>query len=78
MDLKKTNENILRSYDAEGNATERTDNANYQIIDTDGNVIGSANISQGYANVNLNISGFNGIDQGEQQIRAILAIPDPE
>lgn len=72
MELRKESENLNRSYDAEGNSNERIDNVQYQILDSKGNVIGNASVSNGYANANFNISDFATIEEGEQRLAAIF------
>ena len=72
MKLKKTSENIQRSYAADGKPTERIESVNFTILDEDGASIGSANIGNGYANVNVNVSGFSTIAEGEQRLASLL------
>lgn len=74
MELRKTNESVNRSFSAEGEASERIDNASYEILDKDGTVIGNANIGNGYGNANISISGFASIKEGEDRLRETLGI----
>lgn len=77
MKLKKTSENIQRTYAADGTPTERIESINYSILDEDGVNIGNANIGNGYANANVNFSGFATIAEGEQRLAALFGI-EPE
>ena len=74
MELRKTSESVSRSFDTEGNATERVDNASYELRDANDNVVGNANIGNGYGNVSLNISGHDTIEAGEEKLKAMLGI----
>lgn len=74
MELKKQSENINRSYNAKGDMTERIDSVQYNIIDADGNTVGNATVGNGYANANLNFSGFSGIAEGEARLADMLGI----
>lgn len=76
MELKKQSENINRSYNAEGEMTERIDSVQYNIIDADGNTVGNATVGNGYANASLNFSGFSGIAEGEAKLADMLGIAD--
>lgn len=76
MELRKTNDRINRSYNEEGQGTDRVEEANYNIIDDEGNHLGSANISNGYGNVNLNINGFATIAEGEAKLKEIFNITE--
>lgn len=76
MELKKQSENVNRSYDNDGNAKERIDSIQYNILDPEGNTIGSANIGNGYANANINLSGFSTIAEGEERMKALFGQPD--
>ena len=74
MELRKTNESVTRTFDAEGKAQERVDSVNYDVVDAKGNVIGSANVSGSYAGMNLNMYDIASIEDGEAQLRLILGI----
>lgn len=75
MELQKQSENVNRSYDKEGNAKERIDSIQYDILDSEGNTIGNANIGNGYANASINISGFSTIAEGEERMKALFGQP---
>lgn len=72
MELKKQSENVNRSFDNEGNASERIDSIQYNILDSEGYTIGNANIGNGYGNANINISGFSTIAEGEAKMKALF------
>ncbi len=74
MDLRKTSENVSRIFDAEGNAQERVENENFEILDSNGTAVGSANVGIGYAGVNINISGFESVADGEAKLKELLGI----
>lgn len=76
MELKKTNETISRSYDDQGHAADRVDSATYNIVDPEGNVIGSANIGQGYGNANIQLSNFSSIEEGEAKLKKTFGITE--
>ena len=76
MKLVKTNENVTRTFDAEGNAEERIDNASFDIRDNNGNAIGNANIGIGYASANCSLSGFISIEDGEAKLKEIFGISE--
>lgn len=78
MKIKKTSESIDRQYDAAGQATDRVGSANYTITDDDGVNIGNASIWSASANVNIAVSGFSTIEEGEEKIKAMLSIQDSE
>lgn len=74
MELKKTNDRINRSYDEEGQGTDCVESANFNIVDADGNIVGNANISNGYGNANISINGFNTIEDGVAKLKDLLNI----
>ena len=74
MELKKTSKTFTTTFDQEGNDTTRIDSVQYNIVDADGATVGSATVGNGYANANLNFSGFSGIEEGEAKLADILGI----
>ena len=76
MELRKTNENVTRSYDAEGQSSERVDSINYEVLDRDGNVIGSASVNSGNANLSINLYGFASVEEGERKLMETLGLSD--
>ena len=76
MELRKTNESVTRSYDAEGNATDRVDHINYEVRDSDGNVIGSAYVNGGEAALNLRLYGFGSVEEGEAKLKDAVGITE--
>lgn len=72
MELKKQSWNTHHEIDADGNENERIDSINYQIFDSNGHAIGNANIGNGYANANFNLSGFSTIAEGEEKMKEIF------
>ncbi len=76
MELRKTSENNNRNFDAEGNVSYSSENANYSINDSDGNEIGSIslNVSNGSGNANICINGVSSITEGETKVKALLGI----
>lgn len=69
MRLRKTSESVNRSFSAEGESSERIDSISYEILDNDGNVVGNANIGNGYGNASINIGGFSSLAEGEDRLR---------
>ena len=76
MELRKTSENVSRTFDADGKAQERVESANFDIIDCEGKVVGNANIGIGYGNANIGFSGFDTIEEGEARLREIFAVSE--
>ena len=76
MELRKTNESVTRSYDAEGKATERVDHINYEVRDNDGNVIGSAYVNGGDAGLSINLYGFDTVKDGEEKLKETIGITE--
>ena len=74
MELKKINENVTRTFDAEGKATERVDNLIYEVRDNAGTVIGNASVGNGYANLNVNLYGMDSIEEGETALKELLGV----
>ncbi len=76
MELKKVNENITRSYNEQGEGTDRVESASYNIVDEDGNVAGYSSIyAHGHAEVRLNeIYNFSSIEEGEDKIKDLFGI----
>lgn len=72
MELKKQSWNTHHEIAPNGSENERIDSINYNILDTDGNVIGSANIGNGYGYANFNLSGFATIEEGEEKMQALF------
>ncbi|MDE6649298.1 MAG: hypothetical protein K2K45_05150 [Muribaculaceae bacterium] len=77
MELKKTSENWSRTFDESGNETNTLENAQFNVLDDNGAVIGNANVGNGYANVNIhNIGSFNGVTEGVVKLNEILGITE--
>ncbi len=76
MELNKTSETISRSFNEQGEATDRVDSANYNVIDENGITVGSANIGNGYGSANINITGFSDINEGESKMKVIFGIAE--
>ncbi|MBD5237380.1 MAG: hypothetical protein HDS62_07615 [Bacteroidales bacterium] len=74
MELKKINENVTRTFDAEGEATERVENISYEVRDNGGTVIGNASVGNGYANLNVNLYGMDSIEEGETALKELLGV----
>ena len=76
MDFIKTNETFTRTYNEAGEAAERKDTAQFRLIDPDGQPIGEAHINTSSANININISGFNTIDEGLEKIKTLFGVTE--
>lgn len=74
MELKKINENVTRTFDAEGEATERVEAISYEVRDNAGTVIGNASVGNGSAYLNVNLYGFNSHEEGETALKELLGI----
>lgn len=72
MKLRKTSENVNRTFSIDGQAAERIDSILYEIINADGQSLGSAQVGQGWASASISISGFTTIEEGKQKIEQIL------
>lgn len=77
MELKKTNESIVRTFADAENATESIQSVQYEILNAEGATIGNAYVYPNSASLNISLSGFNGIDEGAAKIAAIFA-PEAE
>ncbi len=75
MELRKTSESVSRTFDAEGNAQERVESANFEIIDG-GSTVGNANVGIGYASANISVSDFGSVAEGEARLREVLGITE--
>lgn len=71
MKLRKTSEQVTRSYDEQGNMTAHVNSAEYAVIDNEGNTVGSASCYNGSANLNLNVSAPT-IAEGAQKLAEML------
>lgn len=77
MELKKTSENWNRTFDNEGSETNTLENAQFNVLDGEGNVIGNANVGNGYANVNIhNIGSFTGVTEGIEKLKELFGISE--
>lgn len=77
MILLKKNEKWNRSFDAEGEESVSTlESAQFDIKDDEGNVIGNASVSQGNANVNLNIYNFGTVQEGIDNLKELLGVTE--
>lgn len=76
MKLRKTNESITRSYDAEGNSQERVDNVSFEVLDGDNNSIGNAYVNTGNATLNINVYGFSTMEAGIAKLKEAAGIAD--
>lgn len=77
MELKKTNEKWDRTFNENGEDTNTLESVQFNVLDGDGNVIGNANVGNGYANVNIhNIGSFNGVTEGVAKIKELLGISE--
>ena len=74
MELKKINESVTRTYDAEENPTELIENISYEVRDNGGTVIGNASVGNGYVNLNINLYGMNSHEEGETALKELLGI----
>ena len=76
MELRKTSENVSRTFDAEGNAQERVEHISYEVCDKDGNVVGSAYVNGSEAGMNMSLYGFGGVADGEARLRETLGVSE--
>ena len=74
MELRKTSENVSRTFDAEGNATDRVDHIGYDVRDDDGNVIGSAYVNGMEAMLSISVRGFGTVTEGEAKLKETFGI----
>ena len=72
MELKKSRENINRTFDSDGASAESIESVQYNVIDSEGKTIGNATVWQSTLSVNFNISGFSSIAEGEARLREAL------
>ncbi|MBD5332191.1 MAG: hypothetical protein HDR97_00360 [Bacteroides sp.] len=77
MKLVKTNESWSRSFDSNGEeANNRLDLVQFNIVDDNGTTVGNASVWQGNASVNINLSGFSTIEEGEAKLKELFGIID--
>lgn len=76
MELKKINENVNRSYDAEGKSEERVETISYELRDNAGTVIGNASVGNGYASLNVTLYNFPTLGEGERALKELLGIAE--
>lgn len=69
MELAKTNESVNRTFDGETTKEEVT-SINYNLVDN-GNVVGSASISNGYFSISGSIPGT--MDELKAKVEAMFA-----
>ena len=69
MELVKTNESVNRNYNGEV-ATEEVTSISYNLVDN-GNVVGSASISNGYFSISGSITGT--MDELKAKVEAMFA-----
>lgn len=76
MNIKKTSENVNRSYDNSGQMTDRLDSVQYSVTDDNGMVIGDATVWNSTLSVNYSLSGFDNIAAGEAKLKEALGVAD--
>ena len=76
MELRKTSENVSRTFDAEGNVQERVEHISYEVCDKDGNVVGSAYVNGSEAGMNISIYGSSTVEEGDNRLKELLGISE--
>lgn len=77
MELRKTRESIRRTFNAEGEANDHVTQIDFDVMDTDGNVVGSAWAQPMQAHLEMNVhGGFESSMQSEAKLREILGIAE--
>lgn len=77
MNLKKTNENISRTFDEEGVAQDHINQIDFQATDEEGNVIGSAWAQPSRVHFELDFyEGFESAEQAAAKLRETLGIEE--
>ena len=77
MELRKTSENVNRTFDAEGNPEERVESASFEIRDDGGETIGHATVWPTHMSVSIpEIYGFDGIAGGEARLKEMFGISE--
>lgn len=71
MELKKTSEQVTRTYDEQGNMTARVDSANYAVYDNNGVNIGNATCYNSHAEINVHIPAQS-TTEGVQKLAEML------
>ena len=74
MELRKTSENVTRTFDADGNATDRVDNISYDVLDSNGNSVGNAHVNSNDAGLNVSIYDFGSVEEGEARLKELFGI----
>ena len=77
MNLKKTNENISRTFDEEGVAQDHINQIDFQATEEEGNVIGSAWAQPSQAHLEINLYGnFESAEQAAAKLKEVLGISE--
>lgn len=78
MELRKTSESVRNTYENGVQNGSVVESVQYNVLDSEGNVVGNATVWQSSASVNFSLSGFSGIEAGETAIKAALGIAAEE
>ncbi|MDE7345358.1 MAG: hypothetical protein K2N48_01295 [Muribaculaceae bacterium] len=86
MKLVKTNERWDRPFENGQEGTSKLESVQFNVTDSEGNSVGSANVGQynGNANVtipevghaDININGYSSIEKGEELLKAAMGITE--
>ena len=77
MELKKTSENINRQFDENGNAIDRIDSVNFEVVDSEGVIIGRSTVYQGRIRIDMpEVYGTNTIEEGVERLKSIFGIAE--
>ena len=77
MELRKTSENINRQFDENGNAIDRIDSVNFEVVDGDGVILGRSTVYQGRIRIDMpEVYGTNTIEEGVERLKSIFGIAE--
>lgn len=76
MNFEKTNESWDRTF-VEGHAADNVlKSVSFNVKNADGEVIGEAHVNNSQARLNLNIYGFNSVEEGVAKLKETVGITD--
>ena len=76
MEIEKVKEEISRLYGGEGAPSDKLQGVSYQVKDSEGNVVGDAQVTAGGLNINIHsVMGYN-LEQLSGAVEAAVAAMD--
>ena len=76
MKLEWTGETVKRVPGENGEKVEVIESIRFNVLDNDGNSLGNAKVDLGNANLNINVYGFNSVEEGVAKLKEAVGITD--